>query len=805
MALHDNNVVPLNSLTSESDRKKAHLLIDEAHTITLRYLSTLLKRMLDNADDTLFELADKAESNVLQSSYFDAMRELRMQREVIENRFSQYIETGFRKLLKPENYNVSTASEHKSIDAMSLVNESDLEESLAVSSTVAKVNNRLARELYAIEQRFSALDPTKTIHMEDLPLSPKEICEAFRESIKSFDVETSIKLIIYKLYDKYVTSNISHLYEEVNILFIKSDVLPHLKMTIKSLPQARRSDRSYPSEHHKDGSFSPTPSPTSQSLDNGAGYNHINDEKLIGTLQNLLTNKQIISSGYNTNNNTSVPHIDPIDIVNALSSIQMRDSRFGAFESIEQLKEALSLEIKTSISNGKLNLVSTIDNDIIDIVAMIFDFILDDKNLSSMAKALLSRLQIPILKVAISDNEFFSKKQHPARQLLNKMAQAAIGVDDDTRIESSPLLQKIDYIVSRITNSFNDNLNLFDELIIEFDRFYNLSIHQDKKAQDKNQKLFESREKHKLTNAWVMECIASQIKDKEIPKPVYEIISGPWRQVMVNTYLNGSDDSALWKEQLRFIDLLIWSIEPKKTESDKKSLANILLELLITLQDGLSSINLDKKDMDDLLSGLEECHIASMRGENIPVSKNRVHIKCDHSTSSESHETNEIDTALTEMQIQLNKMNKLEEMLNTPILDIDDVVTIKSVHKTFNTNGASEETDEITITTTPHKKVEPLVDDRFWQQTLELKMGQWLNITNKDGKNQHLRMVWKSDYLGECSFTNWKFKVVAEFSFNELAALFRSNQASPIETLPLFERAIDTIINTLHQRTSANN
>ena len=70
MAVHDNKVIPLNSLVSESDRKKSHLLIDQTCTITLRYLSALLKRMLDNADDTLFSLADKAESNLLQSGGF---------------------------------------------------------------------------------------------------------------------------------------------------------------------------------------------------------------------------------------------------------------------------------------------------------------------------------------------------------------------------------------------------------------------------------------------------------------------------------------------------------------------------------------------------------------------------------------------------------------------------------------------------------------------------------------------------------------------------------------------------------------
>lgn len=797
MAIQDNNVIPLDSKLSFGDLKRSQALLESVRAITLRYLPTLLKRMLDNADDTLFELADKAESNLQQTHYFDAMRELRLQRQSLEEGFQSSLEAEFSRFLATPATSTAIIADTENSDNMSLVDESDLEESLAVSATIAKVKNRLSRELYAIEKRFAALAPTKTIYLDDVPIGPKAVCDAFRSSLTQFETDTSIKLIIYKLFEKYVASNLEPLYEEVNTLFVEAGVMPHLKMVIKAESHSQQRNTTRPT--HKN-STEPNSyiTPTTQSLENGAGYQHQNNETISSTLQQLITQQYSARTQHN--------HIDPIDIINALSTIQMRDARFEPFETVEQLKEALSAEIHTPIAGGRLGMVSPIDNDIIDIVAMLFDFILDDNNLPSTAKALLLRLQIPMLKVAIIDKDIFSKSQHPARRLLNKMAQAAMGIDEDVRIENSPLLQKIDYIVNRAINNDHDHTILFNELLTEFERFHSLSLIQEAKIEESNQKQYEKREKEKLTSAWVMDCIANRIKDKNLPKSVYEIISGPWRQVMVNTYLNHSDESTLWKEQLRFVDLLVWSVEPKKREADKKRLANIILELLITLQDGLNTIEMKQSEIDNLLESLEACHIASMRGEKNREKAANVRVKLDTSTPSVLEEMNEIDLALAEMQTQLDKMNSLEAMLNTPLLDMDDAITMANIHG----NGSDDETneaieiDEITITSnTLHEKVEPQIDDKFWRQTLHLKTGEWITLVNDDGKKQHLRLVWKSDYLGECSFTNWKFKVVAEFSFNELANLFRTQKASLIETLPLFERAIDTIMNTLHQRTSA--
>mgnify|MGYP003353079022 CR=1 FL=1 len=82
----------------------------------------------------------------------------------------------------------------------------------------------------------------------------------------------------------------------------------------------------------------------------------------------------------------------------------------------------------------------------LDIVALVFDYILDDTRIPDAMKALIGRLQIPVLKVAIADKSFFSHKTHPARQLLDAMGDVAMRLPRDFS-DSNPLFAQIESII----------------------------------------------------------------------------------------------------------------------------------------------------------------------------------------------------------------------------------------------------------------------------------------------------------------------------------------------------------------------
>src|SRR6185436_7428524 len=99
----------------------------------------------------------------------------------------------------------------------------------------------------------------------------------------------------------------------------------------------------------------------------------------------------------------------------------------------------------------------------IDIVAMLFDQIFGDERVPDALKALIGRLQIPVVKVAVLDKKFFSKKSHPARRMLDTLGEFALGLDE-TFDQASPLYKKLEDILQRVIEEFDDDLRVFESV-----------------------------------------------------------------------------------------------------------------------------------------------------------------------------------------------------------------------------------------------------------------------------------------------------------------------------------------------------
>ncbi len=783
--MYQGKVVPLRA---NKNIAQTQYLLGESRNIASKYLPALLQRMLDNADDILFELADKALSDQEQNNYFDAMRELRITRQTLESSFRNHLNSNFDKFqVSPAPSQSAIAENALDSEEMSLVEEIDLEESLAITGMVAKIKSRYPRELYAIEQRFQAILSNNKPDIDQIPVAPKPICLAFNEAIKTLNSDVKVKLIIYKLFDKHVLANLQPLYDEINVLFISADILPKLKMRIQKQPgdyyQQANEDESAWLEDNK--MFSPTQA----SLDNGAGYRESGQQlSPLNTLRSLLSNQQ--SGG----NHEATLLNGPTEVINILSGLQ----QLNLAASDKTLQTELS-ELKRA---GKL---SALDNDIINIVDMLFDFILDDDNLPTIAKALLARLQIPMIKIALVNKEFFGSKQHPAKKLLNLMAKSTVGLGNDITAENCKLIEKIESVVNIICTEFIDDTGIFNQLLEEFEQLIQAEANQEQQTQEQNQQRVQEREQHALSRAWVSDVLAVSINNRKLPKTVFELLDGPWKEVMLNTYLNDGENSEHWKENLRFIDVLIWSADPNSSKTERQRLGKIIPQLIQTLRQELDSVYYPPAKVDELLSDLEELHIGALRGEKTPGIKT-VKIKADININDpDANRAENIEQELDAMRQSLSETYDVNNLLGDFLNDINpDQEEPDSRKQAIASELFGEDVEEIVLSSAfVNDKTIPEVDDTSWAMTQQLQTGQWIALTDSSGKTQKIKLGWKSDMLGECTFINWRFKVAADFSFNQLAAKFRSGQATLIDNLPIFERAVDAMVNTL-QKNQAN-
>jgi hypothetical protein len=83
-------------------------------------------------------------------------------------------------------------------------------------------------------------------------------------------------------------------------------------------------------------------------------------------------------------------------------------------------------------------------SDIINLVTLLYDAIWQDESVPIPIKELIGRTQITIIKVALSDTDFFNRENHPARRILNEFASAGIGWTEVENLAKDPLYKEIE-------------------------------------------------------------------------------------------------------------------------------------------------------------------------------------------------------------------------------------------------------------------------------------------------------------------------------------------------------------------------
>jgi hypothetical protein len=225
-------VVEIGSRATDADHDHVGGLLAAVRDMTVKEAANLVAGLLDNVDDTLFDLAEKAESNASQTEYFDGMRETRKRRPRIERLFSERVTRGFTDFAAGRAARPGSEAQ-KAFSAsgeLSLVDDRELEESLAVSSMVAKADGRLSSALVALNQRLSVLSGGRTTTNANNPLGPNALTEAFRVALGELtDINIRVRLIILKMFERYVLNALDALYHDVNMRLVQAGILPQLR------------------------------------------------------------------------------------------------------------------------------------------------------------------------------------------------------------------------------------------------------------------------------------------------------------------------------------------------------------------------------------------------------------------------------------------------------------------------------------------------------------------------------------------------------------------------------------------------
>ncbi len=723
-------------------------------SVAERALPTLTNGLFDKLDDTLYELADKSESNQLQTVYFKAMRIVRKRRRGIHERFVAAVLADFDRFWRdgPRSLLPDVERVGDEMD-FSLVDNEELEENLAVSNLVSKGESRYQRELFLLNRSFGFLVGREDVESGSNPLGPAGVCHNFRVALADLDVEIPVRLVIYKLFDRHVMNHLGGVYEEIAGLLGRSGLVPKTAPRIKRSDSAPTARVSSPASgtNGRAGEDAGARSQASTYPPPVTGREETSGESF-ATLQQLLGAYRLSAGVGAVPLAQGLAVVATPELLGVLSELQR-----SGLQTVSRIAEELTApaDLRTRVveqlhldaEQDAGRVLSRADEDTLDVISMLFDILLESKNVPDAIKALISRLQIPMLKVAILDKTFFSRKQHPARRLLNSLAQAAVGWTDDGDRSENSLYGRIESVVNRVVAGYGDDPGLFDELDAEFNAYVERERRGAEIAEERTRQVTRGKEQLKVAKAAVGAEIQRRLRaHPRMPLVVREMLEEGWKDVLLLTYLRQGPESRAWGEQLEIADRLVWSVEPKAAYEDRQELLRSIPDVLRSLRDGLNGISFDQHGMARMFKELQACHIACLRGAQ---------------------------TAAPSLPAA------------SPI------------------HGAAKAGTGPAMETVPE---EPILHDDFTDMAENLALGDWLELQEENERQARIKLAWKSDVSDAYVFVNRKGVKVMEMTMAGLARLLREGSAHLLRDVdvPIMDHALDLMVDTLRSSGAAS-
>lgn len=732
------NIVSMRKYAGKLDSKASAIMrtLQEANVGSLRKLTG---QMLDQADDTLFDLANKADSNAAQQLYFDAMRNVRLQRHALESGFGRALAELF------DQFSAGRTFESAETDALAeelnlaLVNEEDMEEQVARKNMAGKAERDCYHELFELTVRLAALTRRNDLDETAHPFYPGAVIKAFADAVTPMDMDIKVQLILYKLFEKHVLSQSRELLKEANKILVREGILPKIKRKVRKPHGASGGSSAAP------GGYGMAPG------HEGFG------EQVAPVRPNAGAGSYLFSPGGAEGGFAGfVP--ESSNFIGALSAIQgyVVDNGYPMDMSPEQV--GLQLAQIARRVGGSESAANDYEKTI-GMVSMVFDYILDDDDVPDSVKALIARLQIPVLKVALLESEFFSRRRHPARVLLNEIAGVAIGLNADRDRDAEELLAMLERIVDRVLTEFEDDPKIFESILSEFRDWREREQERARVFEDRARKTTEGRERvefaKRRTDAWIEMWVGRD----DVPEFIAEFLRTTWKNTLLITMHRHGEDSRQWANRIKTVNNLLWSITPKKTAKGGRLLVEMIPSILDEIREGMELSSAHPETIESFFRDLATLHAKTVNGG----------VERDLREQPAAASGDAVDGA-ENAEVKALYQEDVAEFVDG---DMEEIV--------LESPGAGEgdvDADQ----------------DEYLQQAEQLACGAWVQFASEDGEPIRAKLSWRSPLTGCCLFVDRKGIKIADRTSAGLAADLRSGRVSVLDDVPLLDRAINALM-----------
>ncbi|XLZ71195.1 DUF1631 family protein [Massilia sp. SR12] len=379
-------------------------------------------------------------------------------------------------------------------------------------------------------------------------------------------------------------------------------------------------------------------------------------------------------------------------------------------------------QIKEQAPAGSL---TRADEGTIDLLSAVFDTVFRDQSISPEIRDLIRFLQIPVLKAALVDKNFFFQEAHPARRMIDLLSRMGWEQHKDP---DDPLYQAMQRSVEKVSKDHEEEISVFTEAVNELEA--SIKAEEAAAAAAMAEPIAKALKQEKMSVAAksAKDAVALRIGTGEVVAIVEAFLENKWVSVLTIAYSVEDEKPGAVNNATQTMDDLIWSVRPKITQDDRRKLISKLPSLLSTLNKWLDVIKWQDSDRLQFFAELAECHASIVRAP-IEMSPER-----------------QVEIALEVAQKDAERRLQLQALAET------------------------------------EAEVPPQEDDDASIEADSLARGMWLEFDEDDGSKRKVKLAWISPLKTLYIFSTTGRQEAFSISGEAMAQHFREGKVRLIRT-----------------------
>ncbi|WP_298573555.1 DUF1631 family protein [uncultured Luteimonas sp.] len=566
------------SLASAGLPRRVHKVLEAALALVTDTLEPQLATMLGEFEEELFRLAEQARNPGMESGYMQTLRAFRLNRADLVPRFILEVEAATAAIRSvptaqpPAGGQEEGRVAHSGFGRLSLVDEAVMDEGMVLREIASRQEGRANLPLHLLGQRFGVLAGTPAFDAERLPLGPHAICRAMGAVAKALDIEHDSRLLLYRIFDRHVMSGYPKVLERLDQLLDQQRILPgltHVPVRARPTPQGAGEPRSQADDGGRDGPAARGGGPGSAAgaaTGSPGGRDALrphtgwlgepieaqdDDDERVATeqLQQLLhSRRELLDKLRPAGRRSAAAVISTDEVTAALGHLQAQPlSVAGAPQTLADVKQTLLAQAR---QRGGVHVeLSPRDNDTFELLGMLFGNLEEEIRPEAPAAALVKRLQVPLLRVALKDSAFFVRSRHPARQLLNTVAESAARWLDEADYDPH-FLPPLQSAVNHVVEKYDGDIEVFSASNEQLQTHLQAQVRKAELLEKRHTEAARGKEKLEVAKLRAAEAMADVVGDQRLPHFTRALLNQAWADVLTLTLLRQGEGSEAWTRQI---------------------------------------------------------------------------------------------------------------------------------------------------------------------------------------------------------------------------------------------------------------